>query len=746
MDKGNQVHSPISKSIFAALLLAFPLAAAEKLLAKSKPSAATNAPAKSIESLAEAALKSVVTISHHGRDGKPDGVGAGFVVASNGLIATCFHVIGEARPITVELPGGKKFSVLEVFASDRKLDLAVIRIAATNLVPLPLGDSDALKPGTPVIAIGNPLGLEQSVVQGVVSAKREFDGVEMIQLAIPIERGNSGGPLLDLQGRVHGLLTMKSALTANLGFAMPVSALQSLLAKPNPLPMERWLTIGTLNPKDWTPLLGARWSRRGGGLQVDGLGSGFGGRSLCLSQKPVPAAPYEIAVTVKLDDEAGAAGLVFASDGGDRHYGFYPTGGQLRLTRFDGPNVDTWDILKTVPSPHYRPGEWNALRVRVEKDKIRCYVNDQLIIESDDHGLAAGRAGLAKFRDTKAEFKHFQIGTNLAAASLSAELRAALDRQIQEYSAQPDSKMAESLQANAEASRARLGERARQLELEAARLRQLALAVHRQSVHTNLVRVLGGPEAKIDLFHAALLVSKLDNPELDVEAYRAQLEEMAREVAAKFPAGAADPAKLGALTKYLFTENGFHGSRHDYYNRANSYLNEVLDDREGLPITLSILFIELARRIGLDNVAGVPIPGHFMVKHTPKNGAEQVIDVFEGGKTMTRAELDELVEARTGGPLTDEMLQAATKREIILRMVGNLTGIAQRAESSGELLRYFDVIVVLSPDEPKDRWTRAMLRLQSGDPAGAKEDLKWLLDRNPPGINLERAAELYRSL
>lgn len=91
------------------MLLAFPLGAAEKPLAKSKSSAATNAPTKSIESLAEAALKSVVTISHHGRDGKPDGVGAGFVVASNGLIATCFHVIGEARPITVELPGGKNF-------------------------------------------------------------------------------------------------------------------------------------------------------------------------------------------------------------------------------------------------------------------------------------------------------------------------------------------------------------------------------------------------------------------------------------------------------------------------------------------------------------------------------------------------------------------------------------------------------------------------------------------------------------
>ena len=175
----------------------------------------------------------------------------------------------------------------------------------------------------------------------------------MIQLAIPIESGNSGGPLLDMKGRVQGLLNMKSAVTANLGFAVPVNALKTLLDRPNPVPMQRWLTLGALNPKEWTPLMGARWSRRAGRIQVEGWA--LGGRSLCLWQKEVPPRPYELSVMVKLDDESGAAGLAFESDGGDRHYGFYPTAGQVRLTRFDGANVFTWTILKELKTPHYRP-------------------------------------------------------------------------------------------------------------------------------------------------------------------------------------------------------------------------------------------------------------------------------------------------------------------------------------------------------------------------------------------------------
>src|SRR4029077_16882513 len=102
-------------------------------------------------------------------------------------------------------------------------------------------------------------------------------------------------------------------------------------------------------------------------------------------------------------------------------------------------------------------------------------------------------------------------------------------------------------------------------------------------------------------------------------SYREQVATMARELAASLPKNADQAAKLAALNKYLFQESGFHGSRSDFYNRANSYLNDVIDDREGLPITLSVLYMELARRIGV-KVVGVGLPGHFVVKNIRAKG------------------------------------------------------------------------------------------------------------------------------
>ena len=585
--------------------------------------------AASIESLISSSRNSVVTISQFGRDSKEEGVGAGFAISSN-LIATALHVIGESRSISVRVSDGGDLDVTEIHAWDRKLDLAIIRVNAASLRPLPLGDSDDLQQGASVIAIGNPLGLEHSVVEGVVSAKREFDSIEMIQLAIPIEPGNSGGPLLDRDGRVHGILTMKSALSRNLGFAVPINALKKLIERPNPVPMDRWLTINSLNPREWRPLLGARWRQKNGQVHVEGFGKGFGGRSVCLAELPVPPRPFEVGVSVRLDDESGAAGLIFGSDGADKHFGFYPTAGQLRLTDFQGPNVFSWNILKTTPSEHYHPGEWNHIKVRVEENKLLCYVNDHLLIEADEIEISNGKIGLAKFRDTRAAFKNFRVGVTIAA---------------------PDETQS-------------LTRKARELEREAAMLRRQAAIEHRTRVRDELVAALDQPESKIDLFHAALLLAEYDNPELDVAFYQRQLDAMAKDI---------PQPTLDTLIKYLFIDNGFHGSRSDYYNRANSYMNEVMDDREGLPITLSVLFIELARRAGLPNVSGIPIPGHFMVKHK-----DQLIDVFDGGKILSRAEAEE----RLGIPLLPDHLRPATKREIILRMVRNLQNAAPPSEAA----------------------------------------------------------------
>lgn len=690
-----------------------------KAAAKEKSSTTAEAKsAASIEALTATAMKSVVVIQHFGRDGKEDGVGAGFVISPDGLIATSLHVIGEARPISVQFPDGTQREVTEVHAWDRKFDLAIIRVKGERLPALAIGDSDAVKQGAAVIALGNPVGLKHSVVQGVLSARREVEGNEMLQVAIPIEPGNSGGPLLDMMGRVQGVLTLKSAVTANLGFAMPSKLLTALLEKPNPIPMSRWLTIGALNTRDWQTVFGARWSQRAGRIQVEGAGQGFGGRALCLAQRAVPERPYEIAVDVRLDDESGAAGLVFASDGGDRHYGFYPSAGQLRLTRFDGPSVYSWNILKQVPTEHYQPGAWNSLRVRVEAERILCYVNDQLVTESADEGLKEGRVGLAKFRETKAEFRNFRTGTNLASRAGSGEI----------------SKAGE------------LKERARELEREARELRRRAAQLHGETVRAELVKALSGSEEKIDLFHAALLLARLDNAELDTEPYRQQVADMAREVNGKFAKDAEPGVKLAALKEYLFTENGFHGSRSDFYSRANSYMNQVLDDREGLPITLSILFLELAQRIGLKDVSGLPLPGHFMVRYAPPEGMEQIIDPFNGGRMISRSDAQERVFEATGEGFREADFRAATKREIIVRMLRNLLGGVRTEDSVTDSLRYLDTILALMPDGAMDRLSRARFRMQSGNTSGAKEDFKWALDNQPAGVDLERVAEIYRSL
>lgn len=690
-----------------------------------------------IRSRLQDASDSIVTITVEGRDGRQAGLGTGFVVDGQGLIATNFHVIGEARPIEVRFADGRELPVIEIYASDRMLDLAVIRVAAEQLKPLKLATNEPpLQQGDAVLALGNPMGLRHSVVSGIVSGTRDIEGRKMIQIAIPIEPGNSGGPLLDRQGVVRGIVTMKSAVTANLGFALEASALQQLLKHPNPVAMTRWKTIGALNSQDWEPIFGARWQQRAGRILVSEPGDSFGGRSLCLWQRALPAEPFEVGAFVQLADEAGAAGLVFHADGKDRHYGFYPSAGRLRFTYFDGPTVYSWQILEEWTSPHYRPGQWNHLKVRLDGQQVECFVNDQSVLKRRLETSVTGRVGLAKFRDTEASFRQFRVAATLPPSQVEAARLASLREQIEKLPLGEwvihDNTM--SLTDDAQALRSALEQRSRELQEQAKRLDQLALDVHTREVIRQMTSLLAQPAEQLDLARAALVVSLLDNPDLDPEAYLSMLDRMADEVRALLAADASPTDRLLALDRYLFQEGGFHGSRTNYYHAANSYLDRVLDDREGLPVTLSVLYISLARRLGVA-VDGVGLPGHFVTRFQPPDGDPVWIDPFDGGKRLSTHEVNQFLQLDSENSTGDDPLQAMAPRAMVSRILRNLQGIAQQNEDREAMLRYLEMLIALDPDDASSRGMRAMVRHETGRKQAAVEDLDWFLQHQPEGIN-----------
>ncbi|MBT5692853.1 MAG: DUF1080 domain-containing protein [Opitutae bacterium] len=704
-----------------------------------------------VEDLAKKARGSIVVISSSDREGVRSGTGTGFVVREDGIIATNFHVIGQHRGFSIRFPDGKTYEPTAILATDRKRDLALIKIDAKQLTPLKLGDSDTLKPGQGILAIGNPLGLDFSVSRGVVAAERDIDGVDMIQIAMPIEPGSSGSPVLDMEGNVRGVIAIKSS--AAMGFAVPVNHIKPMLENPIPTPMKQWLTIGALDPDEWKVHLGGHWRQRAGRLIAAGRGSGFGGRTLCISRREAPEDKFACEVEVKLEDESGAAGLAFYHDGEYNHYGFYPTNGSIRLTRFSGPDVFSWSILNTVETDAYKPGEWNRIRVDYNKGKIYCHVNGKTVIEFKDTRLKPGKFGLVKFRDPSAEFRNFRFGDDLTEASVPRKLSAKVNRMVEniDHRALPvyNSKIYEELIAAGTHVPDILNQRAKRLREESKQLENLASQIHERLVILDLVASLNPPESEaINLLEAALHLSRLDNPHLVSKPYVERLERMASAIRESLPENAKPKAKLDALIQYLFDKQGFHGSGLDYYHRSNSYINEVLDDREGLPITLSIVFIEVARRLELP-VHGLGIPRRFIAAYQPPVSGEKkeigepvLIDVFNSGKIITRKEAEKFA----GKKIEDSQIQPAQGKDIIIRMLHNLLSVAEMEDDRVSMIRYLDAILAIDENAIYNRAMRAMVLYSQKRNTEAIRDLEWLVSKEPEDINMTPINDLLNRL
>jgi len=231
-------------------------------------------------------------------------------------------------------------------------------------------------------------------------------------------------------------------------------------------------------------------------------------------------------------------------------------------------------------------------------------------------------------------------------------------------------------------------------------------------------------DEEIDLAHASLLLAKQRYPDLAIEPYLAQLDVIAAAVRRHLGED-ADPRRLVAeLNRQLFEVEGFRGNERDYYDPRNSYLNEVLDRKLGIPITLSILFMEVGRRIALPLV-GVGLPGHFLVRVLTTEG-DLLIDPFSGGAELTEDDCQQRLDRVYGGLLRLEkrMLQPVTKKQIIVRILNNLKTIYL---NKGEFEAAADVvqdILALEPSSMPDLRDRGLLYYRENRFEEALSDLR----------------------
>jgi regulator of sirC expression with transglutaminase-like and TPR domain len=239
------------------------------------------------------------------------------------------------------------------------------------------------------------------------------------------------------------------------------------------------------------------------------------------------------------------------------------------------------------------------------------------------------------------------------------------------------------------------------------------------------------PEENLDLGRAALTIALAEYPDLDIAGYLRRIDALAVEVSQRAGVDADRYRLIAALNFVLFKEYGFRGNRDDYYDPQNSFLNEVIERKRGLPITLSILYMEVGQRIGL-NIAGVGFPGHFLVKAKSED-EEIIIDPFNAGDVKSYEELQATLDQLYGGKvrLHRDMLAALPKKQIIKRMLGNLKAIYGRRDELVKMLAVLDRLIILDPGSVEDVRDRGAVYLRLECYGQAKDDFETYLRLAP---------------
>jgi regulator of sirC expression with transglutaminase-like and TPR domain len=253
-------------------------------------------------------------------------------------------------------------------------------------------------------------------------------------------------------------------------------------------------------------------------------------------------------------------------------------------------------------------------------------------------------------------------------------------------------------------------------------------------------------DATFSVVETAVSIAHVDYPSLDCQSVLAEIDGLAARLKSRLPGDAAAMQRLRLLNRFFFQELGFAGNVNDYYDPKNSYLHSVLQTRRGIPITLAVLYTEIAGQVGL-TAHGVSFPGHFLVKLRMPQG-DVVIDPFTG-QSMSRDALDVLLvpyRRRQGLPGGSQLplglfLQEAAPREIVARMLRNLKEIHRSNEDWPRLLAILDRLVILLPSAWEERRDRGLAAAELGAVQPAVADLSAYLEHAPQAPDRMAIAE-----
>jgi regulator of sirC expression with transglutaminase-like and TPR domain len=254
-------------------------------------------------------------------------------------------------------------------------------------------------------------------------------------------------------------------------------------------------------------------------------------------------------------------------------------------------------------------------------------------------------------------------------------------------------------------------------------------------------------DEQLDLLRAALMIAQAEYPRLEMQPYVDRVAALAARVKRRMPAVNSPEDAVAALNAVLFGEAGLRGNRDDYFDPRNSFLNQVLDRGLGIPITLALVYKEVAARVGFP-LAGVGMPGHFLLKHFDRRGGELLIDVFESGRILSTTACQQKLDEIYSGELTlqREHLLAVSHRQWLTRMLNNLRQVYLSGRSFRKALFILDFLVALHPRSAEEIKQRAILHYNLNQVSAGLRDFEEYLRLAPNASDVDDIRHLTHSI